>query len=341
MNETRTALALSNLIRKRLVTLLKIAVTGGGLAFIISQIDPAEALGLLLRADLSWVLVTLLLFIAGLVVRAYRWLLLLRGLGVTMPFSRLVRLYFVGHFFNAFLPTGFGGDVMRVVEVTRYVRGDVAAGTVLIDRLTGLLMLFVLALVALPWRPDMLPAEQAVLVGAVSIAGLLAGAILLDGRLIYRLGRFLPARLSPAGTGTVARLLAAVRAIGWPALRGALAVSLLFNLMQIAWWWAAARALGAAIPFSYLLLVVPLLAISLLVPAIAGFGARETVATLLFDGAVVAPGTAPLVAGTGFALSALVFLLERLSGLPGGPLYLWSSLRRTDPVGSRSGDAAE
>lgn len=318
-------------MRTYLGILLRIAITVGGLAFIISQIEPAVALRQILRADPLWVAAALLLVMLSLIVRAFRWRLLLLGLGVRLPLLKLVRLYFVGHFFNAFLPTGIGGDVLRVVEVKRYVPADIAAGTVLVDRLSGLLMLFVLALAALPWRPATLPAYQANVILVVALVGLLGGAILLDGRLLRRLARFLPAPLSPAGSGAVSRLLQAVQAIGWPALRAALAVALLFNVMQIGWWWAAARAIGAHIPFSYLFLVVPLLALSLLVPAIGGFGARETAATLLFDGAIVAGGAAPLAAGAGFALSTLVFLLERLAGLPGGPLYLWTpaSQRRT------------
>lgn len=315
----------------RLVTLLKIAVTLAGLIFILTQIDVGDTIQRLLRADLRWAAVALLLVMGSLVLRAYRWLLLLRGLGLRLPFLRLVRLYFTGHFFNAFLPTGFGGDVVRILEVTRDVPGDIAAGTVLLDRLTGLLMLFVLALVALPFRPAAFPAQQATLVLALALAGLLAGVILLDGRLLRSAGRFLPAPLSPTGEGAVARLLRAVQAVGWPALGGALAVSLLFNLMQVSWWWAAARALRIEMPFGYLVLVVPLLSISLLVPAVGGFGARESVATLLFDGALIAAGAPPLAAGTGFALSTLVFLLERLSGLPGAPLYLWATLRSSEP----------
>lgn len=315
-------------MRERLLTVLKVGVTAGGIAFILSKIEPAQTLSLLLQTDLRWAAVALLLVMSSLVLRAYRWLLLLRGLGASPPFEKLARLYFVGHFFNAFLPTGFGGDVVRLVEITRSVPKDIAAGTVLLDRLTGLLMLLVLALVALPFRPAAFPPFQAALVSVVALGGLLVGALLLDGRLLRAFARFLPGPLSPSGEGAVARLLRAVQAVGWRALGGSLLVSLLFNLMQVGWWWAAARALRTPVPFGYLVLVVPLLAISLLVPTIGGFGARESVATVLFDGAVVAGGVAPLAAGTGFALSALVFLLERLAGLPGGPLYLWRSGRK-------------
>jgi uncharacterized protein (TIRG00374 family) len=323
---------LKEFLRRHLATIGKVAVTVAGLAFVFSQVELATVGRLLLDAHLGWLLFTFFLVNISLVIRAYRWFLLLQGLSVTVPFQRLVALYFVGNFFNAFLPTSFGGDVMRIVEVTRDVPAGIAAGTVIVDRLTGLLMLFVMALAALPFRPANFPAELLQLVVVVSIVGLVGGAVLLEGSVIRRFGGWLPGKLSPVGEGPVARILKAVNATGWRAITGAMAVSLVFNLVLTTWWWSAGRALGFDIPFTFFLLVVPILSISLLVPAIGGFGPREAVATILFDGTVVAPGAAALADGTGFALSALVYLLQRLSGVVGGVIYLWMTLRRDSPV---------
>jgi uncharacterized membrane protein YbhN (UPF0104 family) len=113
----------------------------------------------------------------------------------------------VGNFFNAFLPSGFGGDAVRIMEVARDVPANVAAGTVIVDRLTGLLMLFVMALVGLPFRPADFPQELFLLITAVSVAGLIGGVILLEGSLLRRFGGWLPAKLSPVGNGPIARLL--------------------------------------------------------------------------------------------------------------------------------------
>ena len=312
-------------MRERLSTLLKIAVTVGGMAFVLSNIDLERMWRTLLGTDLGWLLFTFLLVNASLVIRAFRWSILLRGLGVDVGFPRLVSLYFVGNFFNAFLPTSFGGDVMRIVEVTRDVPAGLATGTVVLDRLTGLLMLFVMALAALPFRPESFPTDVLQLVVAVSIAGLIGGALLLEGSLIRRFGRWLPPKLSPVGEGPVARVLQAVTAVGWRYVGGALAVSLVFNLVLAIWWWSAGRALAfSGVPFSYYLLVIPILSISLLVPSIGGLGPREYVAQTLFAGAGLLPGEA-------VALSLLVFLLQRLSGLIGGPLYLWMTLRGRSP----------
>ncbi len=306
-------------------TLLKIAVTVLGLAFVLSQIELQEIADTLLQAQLGWFVISFGLILASMVVRAYRWFLLLRGLGLVLPIGRLVALYFVGSFFNAFLPTSFGGDVMRVVEVARDVPTEIAAGTVILDRLTGLMMLFVMALLALPFRPPDFPPDVLLLVVVASIVGLIAGLILLEGGLIRRFGRVLPTKLSPTGTGPVAKVLSAVNAVGWRAIGQALGISLIFNFVLVLWWWTAGQALGFTIPFVHYLLVIPILSISLLVPSIGGLGPREVVAPTLF--------ASQIADGQAVALSLLVLFLQRLPGIIGGPIYLWMLLRgKTTPV---------
>lgn len=303
-------------------TLLKVAVTVAGLAYVVWKV-PLDTVGqVLITADWWWVLLALILVTASLVLRAYRWQLLLNGLGVTIRFGRLVELYFVGNFFNAFLPSGFGGDAVRILEVARDVPAGVAAGTVIVDRLTGLLMLFVMSLLALPLRPANFPVELALVIAAVSLVGLVGGLILLDGRLILRFGRWLPGPLSPAGDGFVAKVLQAVQGCGWPAVLGALGVSAIFNLMLVFWWAAVGYALGLTIPFTHYLLVVPILSVAMLVPSISGLGVRESLAPLLFSGGNLAVSPAEAV-----ALSLLVFVVLRLSSISGAFVYLFTIIR--------------
>ncbi|MCP4428387.1 MAG: flippase-like domain-containing protein [Chloroflexi bacterium] len=308
-------------MRKHLSTLLKIGVTVVGIILIATKMDLSQIAAVLVKINWAWFALALGLVTASLFLRAYRWQLLLRGLGVHAPFKRLANLYFVGNFFNAFLPSGFGGDVMRVVEAARNIPVGVAAGTVLVDRLTGLLMLFVMGLLALPFRPDSFSAEQTWIVAAVSVLGLIAGFVLLEGSLIRRFGDWLPGKLSPVGDGPIAQVLAAVQGCGWTAVFQALAVSTLFNLTLTAWWWMAGIALGFQISYGYYLLVIPILSITLLVPSISGLGVRENIAPFLF-----AP--AGLIGEEAAALSLLVFLLMRIASLFGAPVYVISHLRQ-------------
>jgi len=317
-------------MRKHATNLLKIGITILGLFLVLREVDLDKIILTLRQANLWWVLVSFLLLNASLVLRAYRWQLLLRGVGARVNFGRLVELYFVGNFFNMFLLSGFGGDVVRVLESARDVPGSVATGTVILDRFTGLLMLFVMALFVLPFRPEGFPEMVVWLTAVGALGGTLLLILLMQGRLIRRLGGWLPQLLSPVGNGPVAKLLQAVEGCGWRAVGGALAISLLFNLVLTLWWKTSSLALGLDISYGYLLLVVPALSVLLLVPSVSGLGPREMAAPLLFAAAGLAPETA-------VALSFLVFLVVRLSGILGAPVYVWSTVRDGRRAKAQSG----
>ncbi|MCB8945186.1 MAG: flippase-like domain-containing protein [Ardenticatenaceae bacterium] len=311
-------------MRKYLSNILKIAITVGGLIYVWTQVPLAEVQAELTDIQWSWALLALAMIVASLVVRAYRWYVLLQGLGANVHFQRLVELYFVGNFFNSFLPSGFGGDVVRVLEAAQNVPANIAAGTVIVDRLAGLLMLFVMALIALPFRPASFPADLTWQITAVSLIGLITGFVLLDGRLIRRWGRWLPGKLSVTDPEQpLAKLLQAVQGCGWPAIFKALAVSVLFNFMLCGWWLVSGLSMGHTIPFSHYLLVIPILSVLLLIPSIGGLGVRETVAPILF-------ASAGLTFAESATLSFLIFILMRISGLFGGPVYLLSVLRKRE-----------
>lgn len=307
-------------MRKHLSTLLKVGITLLGLWLVLTRFDAAVIALALQNARLGWLLAGFVLVNAGVVLRAYRWLLLVRSLDAPVSFGRLTELYFVGGFFNTFLPSGFGGDVVRVLEVSQDMPSGVAAGTVIIDRLTGLMMLFALALLALPFRPPDFPPQLLTVIVSVSIAGLVGGLILLQGGLLQRLSAILPPRLLQAGEGFIPKTAAAVRECGWRAIGGAMLVSVLFNLLQAVWWTTTAWALGLQLPYFYTLLVVPIFSLAMLIPSIGGLGVREVLAPSLFAGAGVPPEQA-------VALTLLVFALEKLSGLLGGPVYLYTIWR--------------
>jgi hypothetical protein len=308
-------------MRKHLSTILKIAITVGGLIYVLTEVSFAEVQAELVGIRWSWAILALVMVVGSLVVRAYRWYLLLQGLGVTIQFKRLVELYFVGSFFNSFLPSGFGGDVVRVLEAAQNVPANVAAGTVIVDRLTGLLMLFAMALIALPFRPDSFPPDLTWQITVVSLIGLVAGFLLLDGRLIQRWGRWLPGKLSVTDPNKpLAKLLQAVHGCGWPAIIKALGVSVIFNFILSGWWLVSGWSIGYDVPFTHYLLVVPILSVLLLIPSIGGLGVRETVAPILF-------ASAGLTFAEAATLSILNFLLLRVSGLFGGLVYIASLLR--------------
>lgn len=314
-------------VRSLLLNLLRVGVSAALLVWILSQTG-LEKLGAALRDANPWPYVAALgLGLLGLVLRAWRWKCLLDAVGARLPFRRLVYLYYVGAFFNAFLPTGFGGDVVRVLEIGAGANSAQAAGTTLVDRLTGFIVLFALALAALPLAGGQLPPALTALVAALGAGILLGSALLFQGTwlraLTAGLARWRFTRpFSLAGDGWLARTYGVITACGRAALLRALGVSLLFNLGQLLAGLLIAAALHIDLPPATLFVFIPIATVSLLVPiSISGLGVREGVYVALFAQVGVPDASA-------VAFSLAYYSLDLFGGLVGGLLYLTASLAR-------------
>jgi uncharacterized membrane protein YbhN (UPF0104 family) len=301
-------------MKKVWLNVLRVLISVGGLAFVFLTNDWRKILAELGAANLRYLLAAFTLFVVSLVIRAYRWFVLVRGLDPTVPFGRLLRLYFVGQFFSTFLPSGYGGDVIRALELTQDTDPSAAIGTVLLDRMTGLLVNFAIGLIVLPFNAARMELWLVGLLIVVAGGGLVAGALILEGRLLRRLTRWLPAKLSLAGEGPLARVYAAITGCGWRAVLSAFGVSVVFNIMNVVINWLCGQALDIGVGLGYFFVVTPLLSVSTLIPSIGGWGIREPVSMALF-----APtGAADEVAA---ALGASIGLITLAAGLVGGVVY--------------------
>jgi len=254
-------------MNKRKLNVLRVLISVGALVFLFLTVaNPDETWGALSNAHLRYLLLALLLYISSLVIRAYRWFLLLRGLRIQVSFFRLVRLYFVGQFFSSFLPTQFGGDVMRALELTEDTESPAAVGTVLLDRMTGLLVLLLMGLAALPFLAGRMEPWLVWLLVGVAGGGLVGGALVLEGRFLRRLTAWLPSRFSLSGEGALAQIYAAVTGCGWRAVAGAFGVSVVFNLINILINWLCGMAVDVGVGLGYFFIASPLLSVSGMIP---------------------------------------------------------------------------
>ena len=74
-------------------------------------------------ARLEYVAGGVLLYVAGQAVSAWKWHLLLGPVGLgAVRYTRLLAFYFIGMFFNIFLPTIVGGDAVKAVLLARETR---------------------------------------------------------------------------------------------------------------------------------------------------------------------------------------------------------------------------
>lgn len=82
---------------------------------------------------------TLIIFTFSHIIVSFRWWLLLRTQSIFISFWAAVRLYFLGWFYNNFMPSSVGGDLIRAWYVTRHTEKKFKAVlSVFVDRAIGL-----------------------------------------------------------------------------------------------------------------------------------------------------------------------------------------------------------
>jgi glycosyltransferase 2 family protein len=128
---------------------LKITVSTVLMAFLLHKISLHELRAAVGRMNGYLLLASFGVFFASNVAGWFQWHALLRASGVALAPRHTFRFYFIGLFFNNFLPANIGGDVVKVYDVSRLGASpyQVVAATVL-DRLLGVFSLCVLASLA-------------------------------------------------------------------------------------------------------------------------------------------------------------------------------------------------
>ena len=267
------------------------------------------------HSDLSLVLLSAAVLVSALIVSTLKWERLVRFACGRLGFSALLRAYWIGNFLSNYLPSNIGGDVARVL-VLRHAAGVVPlAGSVLVERLTGVAALAVVSGVCLllrPVEPWNLNLALWLLVGAISVGVVLAlaasghllrgGKVLLMGRIAAKLTRFgeaVGAYSSAPGELVVAGL--------W---------SILFYGVLVLFQFAVLHAVGSSITLVDAALVAPLVPLVSLLPITAnGLGLTEG-AFVLFYCQMGVP------AEQAFAAAILRRLVTIAVSVPGGLMWL-------------------
>ena len=133
-------------MKKTVITVLKFVVSFGILAYIANKVG-ADTLWKTIREAHLWPFIfAVLSYFAVQGLSAYRWYLLLKPLGLKIGYPRILALYFLGMYFNLFLPTAIGGDAVRVYYLHKEAkRLSHATASVFLDRDLGMGALLLIA----------------------------------------------------------------------------------------------------------------------------------------------------------------------------------------------------
>ena len=291
------------------------------MAFVLRNTSLNALWQMLRRVQPVWLVAALAAHGVMMALSVWRWRLLLGAQHIRVPLRTLSESFWVALFFNNFLPSNIGGDVVRIADTSQLAGSKTLATTVvLVDRVLGLFaMLTVGATGAATARAFGVDIPGA---GWLELAALAALAVCIPlfvaPRLLDALLRPLRALNQPWVSDRLALLQETLgRFRAQPSsLVGALAGAVGVQLVIVVFYALTARSLSIPLPVLMAGVLVPVaLAVQMAPVSINGFGLREAVFSFFFVrfGLGVEAGVAVSLLGT-----ALVMLFS----LGGGALFL-------------------
>jgi len=295
----------------------KLTVSVALLALLFSRIDTARLLASARNASVPWLVAALGVYGLNVIASTWRWRLLLDAQGVHVPGRTLFRSFLVANFFNNFLPSNIGGDVIRIRDTAGPAGSKTLATTiVLVDRGLGLMGLVLVAALGATMQAGLHGS------GASPIWPSWLWAIFIASAALSA-----PAMLAPEGLGRLLQPLTVVHpewvgtrietftsALGRfrerpGALAGCFGGALLVQGLMVMFYFAVVLALQIPISAWELAVIVPLsLVVQMLPVSVNGLGLREATFSFFFTRLGLPIESAVLLSLTGAALTLLFSL---------------------------------
>ena len=299
-------------MKKTAIAVFKVAFAAAILVWMVrsGRLNLGEVAG----AFSHWpaLLLILLLVNIQIAVSAWRWKWLLRAQSFALPFRQAYSLTMIGALFNVVIPGAVGGDVIKAYYIARgTTRKAETTGTIVLDRVAGLVGLFLLAAAAALWNlPAVLHNRALLPVCGFALAGAAGGVAALV--VAVRFG----SRIAPGNPKSgLARVLAGLEGYRRHSatLPLAIAVSVACHLSACTAVYLAFQALDPPeVPVRAFLLAVPLGLMATALPiSPAGIGVGQAAFFALFQ--LVSPASASPGAGA-FTVYQTLFVLVYLTG---------------------------
>jgi glycosyltransferase 2 family protein len=296
-----------------------------------------EFIDALRGVNLPLLTLALLLSVASVASKAWRWGIVLRWRGIVLSPQYLLLSYFISMFFNNFLPSGMGGDAVRAYESARDTgRAKESITAVILERGSGMLSLFAAGSLSLL----LFPAHELPLPVVLLVHGLFVGAIIgilllwqdFTGNVLTWIGAKLPGKLA----GVWSKIVGVYEDFKgyrtqYRLLFDLMVQSVVTLILTIASLYALLLALGQTVsPGAFAGVVAIATAIDLIPISPNGLGVREGVYVFLLGNLGI--GTA-----TALAFGILIRLLVLIQALIGGVAFLLRGARpRPVPVSDKS-----
>lgn len=276
-------------MRSVLTWAVKLVVSGGLLYWLLSRVDRGQLWRNIQHANPLWLAAALVLYFLTLLVSSWRWKQLLDAQDVHSTFAHLTASYLVATFFNNFLPSNIGGDVIRIRDTAADAGSTTRAATiVLFDRGIGLIGLVLVAALGATIATELGDQEPfdpmwlwiGLTAGTLAVAltlmkPALIGKMLTPLRIFHK--EWVDERINQLLESLekfAARPSALIRCLG-----GSILVQI-----GLVWFYAAiAHAMRVPVPAMHLAVLIPMSFIVQMLPlSVNGFGVREAIFGLYF-----------------------------------------------------------
>nr|WP_321406530.1 lysylphosphatidylglycerol synthase transmembrane domain-containing protein [uncultured Carboxylicivirga sp.] len=131
--------------------ILKLVFSSAAIYYIVSKLNLREVGDLIKTARLWYVFMAMLLYGLSQLLSSFRLNGLFKAIQLNIPHLSNIKLYWLGMFYNFFLPGGVGGDGYKVFYLHKRFKTPVKQllGAVLADRVSGLsiILVYILGLV--------------------------------------------------------------------------------------------------------------------------------------------------------------------------------------------------
>jgi glycosyltransferase 2 family protein len=142
--------------------ILKISLSAGALYYVGSKLDLKEIADKVSSAHIALLVTALLIYTLSQISAAIRLHTLFRYIPISISHLENIKLYWLGLFYNLFLPGGVGGDGFKVWLIGKYHGIDLkrTIGAILSDRVSGLSVIVIMLLVFAPFIDSNLPLQK-------------------------------------------------------------------------------------------------------------------------------------------------------------------------------------
>lgn len=157
-------MAISARMRKAFTFIVKLIVTTAALAFVVARIDINSTWQTICSASPAWLVIALVIYIASQLLSAMRINVFYGAIGLPLGTMMNVRLYWLGMFYNFFLPGGVGGDGYKVYYLNRHYRRGARELIAIMfsDRVSGMaaIVIYMLFFASLFVNTNVIPMQQ-------------------------------------------------------------------------------------------------------------------------------------------------------------------------------------